>query len=585
MSSSTPSTSPHSMCTLRESLAPPHESDTESEIEPLSPPSNYNRHVSFMSSTIPLRQRVQVFIALIITQTISNYDSGACAVLLAYPDGDIVSAFNLTPFEVGALLSCMYAGHTVGCIVAAQLILKYQSKYLLCVSLCLYCFCLLGFGLSVNFWMSLMARFIGGFVSAFIVVYGPVWVDDFGAANNKSLWMSLVQAGVPLGVMLGYVSVGFVTSNTTLPWRYPFLGQSALLLLMTIYFLFTDDTLLNRPAQYHAPQRTPNSPRTAKSNINAASPTVVTSDEDEEEDPLESTLITSSSSKDLFALLSNPTYVLLVGSLCSLYFVVNGLQMWVTSYLLGPPILANKNSVVAAFGVCSATGPVMGVLFGGWIVDRFGGYRNAHKTAIIAAILGFISCVCSIACLLVKDLLSFGALMWLLLFFGGAVVPAAVGMSLSTVGGRLRPLASGVGSCTYNFLGFFLGPFVCGAVSDSYGVVWGFRTVMSTGVIAVLCMTAVVFLTRNAKDRVDNGSPSTLKAEFEDDIRNSFVTGRPIQHVSRRRFSEPPKPANSSFPLPGYGAVNKAETRLAPPRSEEDNEMPTDKDDEEPLTA
>ena len=555
-----------SLATLRDSLA--HPAITVEEPAETSPDESValRRNSTYIPSTIPLRKRVQVFVALILTQTISNYDSGACAVLLAYPHGEIVADFHLDPLQVGTLLSCMYAGHTFGCIVSAQLILKYQSKYLLCSSLCLYCFCLLGFGLSNGFWLSLVARFIGGFVSAFIVVYGPVWVDDFGAENNKSLWMSLVQAGVPLGVMLGYVSVGFVIGNTHLPWRYPFLGQSTLLLLMTLYFLCTSDELLNRPPHYVPPS-------VKSSRPTDKNPTLVS--EEDEEDPLASTLITHSSRKDILALLRNPIYVFLVGSLCSLYFVVNGLQTWVTSYLLGPPIFANKNSVVAAFGVCSATGPVLGVLFGGWVVDRFGGYRNAHKTAIISAILGLVSCVCSIACLLVKDLVAFGALMWLLLFFGGAVVPAAVGMSLSTVGGRLRPLASGLGSCTYNFLGFFLGPFVCGAVSDTYGVVWGFRSVMTTGVLAVLCMLAVVFLTRHTKAPSSSSIESpTLRAEYEDEIRNSFVTGRAIQHVSRRRSVAPHNPSASTA---HYGALN-----TTPPTSlrEDSAEMPTDKEDD-----
>jgi hypothetical protein len=36
--------------------------------------------------------------------------------------------------------------------------------------------------------------------------------------------------------------------------------------------------------------------------------------------------------------------------------------------------------VVFAFSVTSATAPIIGVLFGGWMVDRYGGYKGVRGT-------------------------------------------------------------------------------------------------------------------------------------------------------------------------------------------------------------
>jgi hypothetical protein len=38
-----------------------------------------------------------------------------------------------------------------------------------------------------------------------LVVYAPIWVDEFAPPDACTLWMSLMQAGVPLGVMAGYL--------------------------------------------------------------------------------------------------------------------------------------------------------------------------------------------------------------------------------------------------------------------------------------------------------------------------------------------------------------------------------------------
>lgn len=424
---------------------------------------------------VPLRLRVRIWVALVLAQCISNVDSGGCAVLAAYPNGQITRDFGLSAFEVGFVLSAMYLGHTFGCLTSAYLLMKYSCKYLLCVSLVLYAFCVLGFALSNSYVTALIMRLLGGFVSALLVVYGPIWVDDFAPTSAKSLWMSLVQAGVPLGITFGYLAVGFVEANTTLSWRYFFYGQSCLLLLCTVFFLTNPDNSLNRPIHFTAVRK----------------------------DTMEHQHSNSSQSKVLRVLkrvsklLLNPVYVCLIFSLCALYFVVNGLQMWVTSYLEGDPIRANKNAIVGVFGVCSATGPVAGVLFGGWAIDRVGGYKDMLRTGLISTGLGLFACLMAFVSLFVTSLPAFAACTWILLFFGGAVVPALVGMSLTTVEKRLRPLASGFGSCMYNFFGFFAGPFLAGAVADSAGVPWGYRAIMGTSSLAVVftgCAALIIYL-------------------------------------------------------------------------------------------
>ena len=434
---------------------------------------------------VPLRVRARIWVALVLTQCISNIDSGGCAVLAPYPNGQITKEFGLTAFEVGFVLSVMYLGHTFGCLTAAYLLMRYSGKHLLCASLVLYAFCVLGFAMSNGYAAALASRLIGGFVSALLVVYGPLWVDDFGPPAYKSLWMSLVQAGVPLGITIGYLAVGFVEANTSLSWRYFFHGQAVLLILAAIFFLASPSKALNRPVHILIRPEAEVKATRGRAASSPAAPVVGKA---------------KRVARRVARLLLNPTYVFLILALCALYFVVNGLQMWVTSYLEGPPVEATKNAIVGIFGVCSATGPVAGVLFGGWAIDRVGGYSNILRTSLVSTVLGGLACVMAFASLLVTNIAGFAACTWILLFFGGAVVPALVGMSLSTVETRLRPMASGFGGCMYNLLGFFAGPFLAGAVADWAGVPWGYRTIMGASSIAVVC-TGIVTLMAYWRER------------------------------------------------------------------------------------
>lgn len=75
-----------------------------------------------------------------------------------------------------------------------------------------------------------------------------------------------------------------------------------------------------------------------------------------------------------------------------------------------------------------------------------------------------------------------------MLFFGGAVMPIAVGLSISSVNKDMRPTGSSVGGFVNNFFGYFLGPMLCGAVAEGLGLDWGFRLSMGWSVFALFSM-------------------------------------------------------------------------------------------------
>lgn len=63
-----------------------------------------------------------------------------------------------------------------------------------------------GFGLMVA------ARACIGMSQGPLVIYGAVWVAEFAPANSKTMWVGLLQVGVPLGVMFGYVGGGLMSA-------------------------------------------------------------------------------------------------------------------------------------------------------------------------------------------------------------------------------------------------------------------------------------------------------------------------------------------------------------------------------------
>ena len=197
----------------------------------------------------------------------------------------------------------------------------------------------------------------------------------------------------------------------------------------------------------------------------------------------------------VWQLFSNPVYVMLVLCMSSLYFVVTGVQYWGTSYLLialhGPQMQVNMLFIFTA-----ATAPTAGVFFGGWLVDYFGGYRGLRqrvKALKLCLSLGCLSACAGVPATFTKSMYATVMLLWVLLFFGGSVLPACTGILVSIVPRRMRELSTATSLVVFNLLGYSMSLVLSGYVmevirwvavagavecDDACVETWGFRVVL-----------------------------------------------------------------------------------------------------------
>jgi hypothetical protein len=52
-------------------------------------------------------------------------------------------------------------------------------------------------------WVPYVSRFLTGSFQVFLLVYYPVWIDKYGL-KNKTLWLTILQICVPVGIFTGY---------------------------------------------------------------------------------------------------------------------------------------------------------------------------------------------------------------------------------------------------------------------------------------------------------------------------------------------------------------------------------------------
>ncbi len=82
--------------------------------------------------------------------------------------------------------------------------------------------------------------------------------------------------------------------------------------------------------------------------------------------------------------------------------------------------------VFLCFSSVCITAPTLGVITGGYLIQRIGGY-NDDKAIEVCLKLGYAGLLVSIPIPIVNSLSLFVLFIWLLLFFGGAIVPGLTG--------------------------------------------------------------------------------------------------------------------------------------------------------------
>jgi MFS transporter, Spinster family, sphingosine-1-phosphate transporter len=155
------------------------------------------------------------------------------------------------------------------------------------------------------------------------------------------------------------------------------------------------------------------------------------------------------------SLTKNPVYVGLCLSLTGLYFVVTGVQYWTPNYLT--KVLGVPSDITAIFFAgTSISAPISGVIVGGIITTNAGGY-NTKKAQKLQGFLGLMAVVFALPIPFVT-FKYFGICLWLVLFFGGAILPPVTGIMLNSVSEQQRTSANSIANLTYNLFGYLPAP-------------------------------------------------------------------------------------------------------------------------------
>jgi len=436
---------------------------------------------------IPPTHRNFIFFVFLLSNLFLNYDTGVIPASLI----KITEEIQMDYSEQALIGSLVYFGLACASVFVGMIFSRFGPRKVCSLILLLNCVSCFIFSISTNKIILFAMRFMMGATEAFIVIYGPVWVNNYSPIEYSTTWMGILHSCTVLGVVIGYITASIIINffYSSFTWRFAVQIQGFVEILFALFFWLEKDEYINvnlkkvvsveeiemenqennfRPSNASVGVKTPSKGRQSIRKYGSRIDTIET--ENFGRYLLQTKIV-----------LTNPLYISITLGLCSIYFIVTGIQFWMTKYLIeilgADPLIVN-----IIFAAITVTAPLAGVLMGGTISDKYGGYKgkNAIEAIKMCIAFGLVSFVFAFPMGFLFQIVYLTILLWTFLFFGAAIIPIGTGIMISAVPKDCQATSSSISQLIFNLFGYFSSPMVTGIIMNRFydkrqGFIWGMR--------------------------------------------------------------------------------------------------------------
>ena len=425
---------------------------------------------------------IYLFIDIIISMDIGLFTSASTI---------IKESLKIDDKKFGLFGSCIHFGRIFGTILFMFIINIFNKKNLLIISLFINCFSIFCFIITDNLIILIISRILNGLFTSFELIYFPMWIDQFGIQNKKTLMMSLLQMAFPIGMIIGY------TANTILgskKWNITLLIEIISLFICNLCIIFVPKKYYSKKLnfkqhfdgvdkiekmkkikirkKYYQDMKLTNKNKKDKDSnkLNLNLNKNETNIEVNRASLFGENNLAQIRNNDIFTfrkkikfILSNKIFVCTILYKSINQFILSGLTFWLTDYLEN--ILGEKNSFQRLYVYIEAIviGPIIGIALGGFLGSLTGGYEKKYSVLGIF-ILQAIAVVFSIFVPLVNNINLFALILSMFNAFMSSVIPVNTGLILWTLPKNLKGIGNSLGNLITTILGKFPSPFLYGYI-------------------------------------------------------------------------------------------------------------------------
>ena len=455
--------------------------------------------------------------------------------------------------KFGLFGSCIHFGRIFGTIIFMFIFNIFNRKNLLIISFFINCISIFCFTITDNIIILFISRIINGFCTSFGIIYFPIWIDQFGIQNKKTLMMSLLQMAFPIGMILGY------TTNTILgskKWKITLLIETISLFIFNLFLIFIPKKYYSkklcfkqhfdgvekikqmkkikiRKKSNQDSKLTNNYKKKYSNDINESNNK--NNFEINRNSLFSHNNLDNKKNDDIFSfkkkikfIITNKIYICTILYKSINQFILSGLTFWLTDYLEN--ILEEKNSFQRLYIYIEAIviGPIIGIAIGGFLGSMTGGYEKKNSVLAIF-ILQAISSLFSIFVPLVNNINLFSLYLTLFNLFMSSVIPVNTGLILWTLPKNLKGFGNGVGNLITTIIGKFPSPLLYGYIQyifNDYNKRIGMHFLMKISFLGEICLAfATLFRFKDNFTEIEKVIEETeidRKKKFNENLRKSI---------------------------------------------------------------
>ena len=430
--------------------------------------------------------RWYVYTLLVISNIFIQMDHGS----IPASTWNLYKIFNSNQ-EIGLFGSFVFIGNLVGALIYFYLINIYQRKKLLINSMFLISICLITFILTTNTLFLLLNRGILGIFQSYFVIYLPLWCNQYGITNQRSIMLSIGQLTTPLGVFVGYlIASECISINENIGWKFSFVIQSVIIIIMIFLLFRVSQSLFETKYVSYKDER----------NITDVTFFKLSESIIIDQDTNISDIINISYFKQIF---SHKVYVLSILSISCLYYAVTGVQYWAGDYMNRILKVHSPQKRLLYFSIICFTSPTLGVICAGYSVNRLKhGYNNirVYNYCFVLSIFTFVTGIISAFMSKVNLFILFT---WLAFFFGGAIMPILTGIIITSLPQHLRASGNSLQLFFGTLLGYLPAPYIYGALEDYFDD-GGKKSYFSNMVVLFLCVILLGYSRKIKYEKIED---------------------------------------------------------------------------------
>ena len=446
---------------------------------------------------LPRCRRLFLFFILVGIESSMNISSGIFSSATKEIKGQL--KINVTKF--GSFGTANSIGRVISSISFGILNKKVSRKWTIIVFATFHSIFLFFFKLTINGNILIFIRCLLGLTQTTPSVYVPVWINQFGLYDYKTIQITSIQLFQTVGKLMGQF-FNLVIGHEN--WKEGFVLEGIILLILSFCCLIF-------PEDYFS------STLSRKINENGKRNSCTIFEENSKnEKEKENKNRKSNYISDLFTLLTDKLYVLCLVSRCILHGLNTCLHYWWTDFLR-TVINEQQGKVTLYYAIICFLGPLGGVLANSILKSIIGDYQS-KKSSYPIVILQTIASIFSICIGLMNSTLTVSIITIIFLMFNSSVLPLIQGILISCIDKNLSATGFAFASTCTQLLTAGTTPMIYGYINDKYKHIYPRLAMVSIMSINLLAIPFLILLAIFRNKKIDEDEKNVEKREELKDI-------------------------------------------------------------------